>query len=94
MENGQLTTVNEWMYRITPTVPLSVVGFPFVPSILLASKPLAPLRLCALAREFPAAMLARRACGGVGEWLNPPVLKTGDPQGSASSNLAPSAYFC
>ena len=25
------------------------------------------------------------------EWSNAPVLKTGDPQGSASSNLAPSA---
>lgn len=29
--------------------------------------------------------------GGVGEWIKPPVLKTGDPTGSASSNLAPSA---
>jgi hypothetical protein len=30
--------------------------------------------------------------GGVAEWLKAPVLKTGDPQGSASSNLAPSAF--
>jgi hypothetical protein len=27
----------------------------------------------------------------VGEWFNPPVLKTGEPQGSVSSNLTASA---
>jgi hypothetical protein len=31
--------------------------------------------------------------GRVGEWFNPSVLKTEEPQGSVSSNLTPSAKF-
>jgi hypothetical protein len=31
--------------------------------------------------------------GSVGEWFKPPVLKTGDPKGSVSSNLTASAIL-
>ncbi len=31
--------------------------------------------------------------GGVGERTKPPVLKTGEPEGSAGSNPAPSASW-
>lgn len=31
--------------------------------------------------------------GSVAEWLNAPVLKTGDPKGFVSSNLTASANF-
>ena len=38
-------------------------------------------------------ILATAFPGGVAEWLNAPVLKTGRPKGLVSSNLTPSAFL-
>ena len=35
--------------------------------------------------------MIRHICGGVAEWLNAPVLKTGGPKGLEGSNPSPSA---